>query len=565
VLTDWLIVRRIAAELERGLRGARIRAAGAAPDGRFGLRLPHGTLALDPFGPTPLVSLEPEIPLQRAPGWPRTIADALEGLRIERIRARRGDRLLALDCAARSRFGVSNAYRLVVELTPRFGNIVLLKDETVVSAAKEFSHADNARRATRVGETYEPPPLPVPALDADPLAAFAALVPGHAPDARQRAARALRGAVPMLPRLVAESLVAEAVTLDASPASLLERSLDRARTLVARADGEPVELGDVFVYADERQVVQVHVVPLHQFGALTERRERELLPVLAGVAGGQRRERAAGAFEARRATLRARVERRLAVLAAERADLKRERDDARSTEALRSAGELLYAHVGEVPAGAQRFVPPSDPAVTIELDPTLDAKGNALAIFKRYKKSIARRAHLDERLASLERDAAYGDELAWELARAEPETLEDLAEDVARLEHRKARASRSERGRRQRALEVPLGLDARVYVGRSPRNNADLTFDLARPNDLWFHARATPGAHVVLQIDSRRAARDDELRAAAELAAYHSKARSSEAVAVDYTERKYVRRRQGAPPGLVWYTNARTLLVAPRG
>ena len=119
MLTDWLIVRRIAAELERGLRGARIRAAGATPDGRFALRLPQGTLALDPFGPTPLASLEPEIPLRRAPGWPRTIADALEGLRIERIRARRGDRLLALDCAAHSRFGVSSAYRLVVEKLER--------------------------------------------------------------------------------------------------------------------------------------------------------------------------------------------------------------------------------------------------------------------------------------------------------------------------------------------------------------------------------------------------------------------------------------------------------------
>ena len=61
-----------------------------------------------------------------------------------------------------------------------------------------------------------------------------------------------------------------------------------------------------------------------------------------------------------------------------------------------------------------------------------------------------------------------------------------------------------------------------------------------------------------------REAQDAELVAAAQLAAYHSKARSSEKVAVDYTERKHVRRRPGAAPGLVWYENARTIVVAPK-
>ena len=154
MLTDWLIVRRLAAELERALRGARLRDVGRLADGRFGLRVPAGILAIDAFGPTPIVALEADAPLDRTAGWTRTMADALVGLRIDTIRARRGDRLIAIDCSSRSRFGVASGYRLVVELVPRFGNIVLLKDETIVSAAKEFSRADNARRATNVGDPY---------------------------------------------------------------------------------------------------------------------------------------------------------------------------------------------------------------------------------------------------------------------------------------------------------------------------------------------------------------------------------------------------------------------------
>ena len=68
----------------------------------------------------------------------------------------------------------------------------------------------------------------------------------------------------------------------------------------------------------------------------------------------------------------------------------------------------------------------------------------------------------------------------------------------------------------------------------------------------------------MLHLDSAREPTAPELERAAELAAYHSKARASDKVSVDYTERKYVRRRQNAPPGLVWYSNARTLVVAPR-
>lgn len=546
MLTDWLIVRRLGAELDRLLRGAHVRAVGRMADGRFGLRVTQGTLAIDAFGPTPVVTLEGAPELERTAGWVRTMADALEGLRVDRVRARRGDRLLAFDCSSRSRFGVASGYRLVVELVPRFGNVVLLKDDTVVSAAKEFARGANALRATVVGEAYEPPPLPAPSPG------------GTSP------ADILRTALPLLPRLVAESLVAEAARAEgAAPEALLERCLARGRALLEAADGEPSALGDVFAYRDAGRLVQCHIVPLAQFGELAMTRERALLPLLADAVGGATRARARQGFTARRSALRARIEKRRAALAAERAGLERERDDAAARDTLRVAGELLYAHLTDVPPGAASFVPPSDPAVTIALDPALDAKANAAAIFRRYRKAVAKLEHVTRRLGELQTEASFAEELAWELDRAEPETLDDVAESVERFERRKSVPARGREGKR-RPLDVKLGDGARVYVGRSPHGNADLTFRVAKPDDLWFHARATPGAHVVLHFDAQRAAQPAELQRAAELAAYYSKARESEKVAVDYTERKHVRRQRNAPAGLVWYTNARTLTVRPR-
>ena len=565
VLTDWLIIRRLAAELHRSLRGKRIRAAGRIVDGRFGITIPQATVAIDVFGPTPIVTLESELPLEHEAGWVRSAAGALEGLRFDAVRSRRGDRLLAFECSSRSRFGVASGYRLVAELVPRFGNIVLLKDDTVVCAAKEFAPGTNAARSTVVGRPYEPPPLPViPAGDVPFVTTLVELGAGDS-GAHERASRALRAAVPLLPRLVADSLISEAAGLvRAAPETVAARTLARAQALVDAAVGEPQALGDVYTYRDGSRLVAAHVVPLAQFAALVPGRERELMPLLGEVVGAATKDRSRRAFEARRTNLSARVAKRLAAITAERLTLERERDDAAGRNALRTAGELLYAHLTDVPPGATAFVPPSDPSVTIALDPELDPKANAAAIFHRYRKATAKLEHSERRLAELASGERFANDVAWELERAVPETLDDVADSVERLERRKAVAHR-ERARRQKPLDVRVAGDARIYVGRSPRGNADLTFRIARPGDLWFHARATPGAHVVLQFDSPRHATASELQRAAGLAAYHSKARGSEKVSVDYTERKHVRRQQNAPPGLVWYTNARTVLVAPLG
>lgn len=566
MLTDWLIIRRLSAELERALRGARIKDVGRLADGRFGLRVSAGIVAIDAFGPTPIVALEPDATLDRAAGWVRTFSDALVGLRIDAIRARRGDRLVALECSSRSRFGVTSGYRLVAELVPRFGNIVLLKDDTIVSAAKEFSRSDNAKRATTVGETYEPPPLPASAPDvATVVDAFRDLARNDTESARATASLALRAAVPLVPRLVAESLVAECVALldDATIVGLADRAIARARNVLSSTEGVPDGIGDVFAYRDGARLVQCHVFPLAQFGALTMTRHPALLPLVAETVGGATHARASQAFDARRKTLRGRLEKRRTALGIERGTLERERDDASSRDALRAAGDALYAHITEVLPRATTFAPSSDPTHAIALDPELDAKANAALYFKRYRKAATKLEHVARRLAELDADARVADELSWELERSDPDTIDEIGDAVARIERRKG-VLPAERARKRKPLDVRLGDDARVYIGTSPVGNADLTFRVARPDDLWFHARQTPGAHVVLRIDSAREPQEDELERAASLAAFHSKARGSEKVSVDYTERKHVRRQQNAPPGLVWYTNARTLLVTPR-
>ena len=568
MLTDWTIWRRIAFELDAELRGARIREAGLLADGRPALRTARGVVAIDISAPTPYLALEPDSPVRPLPGWSRAFAETLSGLQIRGVRGRRGDRLIAFECGASSRFGVASVYRLVVELVPRFGNVLVLKDDVIVVAAREFQGDGSGRRTILRGERYEPPPLPAARTAPDFAPAALALAHGNpGTGALQDAVRALRAAEPLLPPLAALSLAsscaAAALAGGLEPEQVAGELALRSRQLLGVLEGDASLSESVFAYWDENgKLVQAHLVALRQFEGLIETRPPRMLPLVTGAYGSARAEDAESALRAKRAALAGRIERRRAELEMLRAELVAQRDALGEREVLRRAGEALFAHVAEVPPGARSFVPPSDPESAIELDPELDAKGNAQAIFRRYRKATARAAHAEARLSELARTDEALEALGWEAERAEGDTLAEIADEFALLE--RPQGKRARRDKPRRALEFVLEDGARIWVGRSPRNNADLTFRVAGPQDLWFHARATPGAHVVLHFDREREPREAELTAAAQLAAYHSKARLSEKVPVDFTARKYVRRRPGGAPGLVWYTNARTIVVTPK-
>ena len=102
-----------------------------------------------------------------------------------------------------------------------------------------------------------------------------------------------------------------------------------------------------------------------------------------------------------------------------------------------------------------------------------------------------------------------------------------------------------------------------VLVGRNNKENDILTLKTAGKNDLWLHTKDIPGSHVIVQMEGRELTETLVYEAAA-IAAYHSKARNSENVPVDYVEVKYVKKPAGAKPGMVIFTNNRTVWINPK-
>jgi len=490
--TDSVLIRRLAHEIDARFRGAKVRDVGLLPDGRTAIAMwSRGTthlLCIDIFGSPPLITVEDgELPIAAEPGFVRATGAALRGTSLLSVRSRKGDRLLRMTFGTRSRFGVGDEVELYVELVPRFGNIILVKRDMVVAAAKEFSLAENGTRAVEAGMSYQPPPL------------------------RARAP---------LAKNVDESVL----------------------------ESDAAQRDPLYVYRRNGTIAQAYVVPLSDFADTTPERTASLLDVLAAYREGRTGEGARHRNEQRRASLLKRFDERERKIAAELARIEAKRRKAGERELLREQGEAIYATLHEIEGAIQRD----------------EAKERAASLFGEYKKLAASLPHLDERETVLRSQLEAVESLRWEAERAAEDDVDDVERAAAELEPHKAQTHDANGKRRKRApLEYLTPSGSRILVGRSPIENADLTFRVARPNDLWFHAQKIPGAHVILQRDDRTEPTDADLDTAASLAAYFSKARTSSKVPVDYTLRKHVRKQKDAPPGLVWYTHPQTRFVRP--
>ena len=101
-----------------------------------------------------------------------------------------------------------------------------------------------------------------------------------------------------------------------------------------------------------------------------------------------------------------------------------------------------------------------------------------------------------------------------------------------------------------------------IYVGKNARENDELTFGLAKSDDLWLHARGTPGSHVVVRLEKGVDVPPETLRDAATLALLYSDLKKSGKGDIIYTRRKWVKKAKGQALGAVIVTQEKSLHVS---
>jgi predicted ribosome quality control (RQC) complex YloA/Tae2 family protein len=296
---------------------------------------------------------------------------------------------------------------------------------------------------------------------------------------------------------------------------------------------------------------------------------------LAGTSANQSISAVLETFYAAREELTGHVKRREAVAQAigsglER--LRRQREQiagelrkAQELERLRWEGEMIYAFLHELRPGQTAFVVEER---SIALDPARPAVEQAQERFRAYDKAKSALSGLPERMAATEAQIAGAEQLLALLAisdeRAQIEQLADEAEELGYVREQQGGPRRKPKNAKVRPLHLVSSDGFDLYVGRSARQNEEVTFRIGRVDDLWVHVRTIHGAHVIVRSGGREVP-EQTLREAASLAAYFSQARDDAAVEVDIARRALVRKIPGGPVGLVSYRAERTLRVAPRG
>jgi predicted ribosome quality control (RQC) complex YloA/Tae2 family protein len=194
----------------------------------------------------------------------------------------------------------------------------------------------------------------------------------------------------------------------------------------------------------------------------------------------------------------------------------------------------------------------------IPLDPRLGAVENAERYFRRYRKLRDARRRIPPLLLEARTELDRLQEIDTFVALAETEAdLQAVRRELEPEEPKKKQAHPEKRGGRKRYTWEGYS----ALVGRTARENEEVTFRLAARDDLWLHARGRAGAHVVLRGPGEPG--QDVVHAAAGLAGYFSSGRSDTAVDVDVARVRDVRKVAGGPPGKVTYRNFRTVRVPP--
>lgn len=244
-------------------------------------------------------------------------------------------------------------------------------------------------------------------------------------------------------------------------------------------------------------------------------------------------------------------------------------------------GELITANLYHIKNHNQEEITldnyyDNNKPITIPLDNTISVPNNAKKFFKKYTKFKNALEIVSIQKKETEKELDYIESVIYELENSK--TIEDVNEiynEIAEssifkdILHSKKEKNPKKRKKAKDKETISMPKEYivdgfTIFVGKNNKQNDYLTTKLANKTDLWFHTKDIHGSHVILKNNGEKEITDNILETCASLAAYYSKAKLSSNVPVDYCYVKYVKKPSGSKPGMVIYTNNKTLYVTPK-
>ncbi len=474
------------------------------------------------------------------------------------------ERVVTLSIDAMDELGEMSQYRLVLECMGRHSNLILVSpDGHIIECLRRVDFEMSQQRQVLPGLFYHLPPRQEKLSPLDTgEEAFLVALSGAAEDAPLDGW--LLDTFTAISPLVARELVYRACgSTDATVGqgrSALWAVFKAWQESILAEESSPQLLVRQEKYAD------FTYLPIYQYGDYAACQQLESFSTLldAFYEGREQAERVRqkGQDLLKTATnARDRVRRKLALQEKEYAQTL-QRDH------LRICGELITANFYRLSRGMSRaslenYYEENCPAIEVPLDPRLSPQENAAKYFKQYNKAKTAEKILSEQMSRGREELAYLESVLQQLSQSETEQdFNDIRAELTEGGYVKNRGKKQpafQRPSKPREFRSSAGL--RILVGRSNRQNDQLTCKMAAPRDLWFHTQKIHGSHVILCTEGGEAD-EQSIVEAATLAAYYSQGRESGKIPVDYTPVRYVKKPGGAKPGMVVYTTYQTVLVS---
>lgn len=465
--------------------------------------------------------------------------------------------------------GSEGPITLVGELMGRYSNLILLDAQrTVMDAIKRIPPSLNRYRSVLPHQPYVPPPAQAKVNPQQITPDLLAGVLGERPQlpAWRALVEGISGISPILAHEIAYRGLGEAGLSAISRAELASELYQPMIELLALPNSHTWEPGLAY-NTDEQPMAYAayrltHLSHPQAVASISSAIEQYLAVREQGDPYHQVRQHLHQLLDAKRDIQTARL-----------AALQRALAIPSEIERLRSEGSAILAMTWAIAPGQDVLELDADMAsgllgrecsapVRIALDPALTPAANAEKLFQAYRKKQAANTEVPGLIRAVQAELAYLAQLEVDITLAENRSeldaiAHELTQATGKPDNHKARSRKSE------LRHVTAGDNISILVGRSARQNEEITFHRATGEDMWLHAHGVPGAHVIIKC-GRAPLLPATLEQAARYAAYYSGLRGESKVLVDYTQRRYVNHIPGGRPGMVTYRNERTITVPAR-
>ncbi len=490
----------------------------------------------------------------------------LVGALLTEIKQIKNDRILIFEFSGTTEIGDKTTYYLVCEIMGQRSNIILCDENNrIIDAVKRVDEEKSSVREILPGLRYELPPLQDKNdILVDDISDIVSKILSHN---EKMLSKAILDVIEGFSPIVGREIAYRTIYGDKQVGLLSEIEIDRLENELKIIKYEILNNKLFFIFSNQDGLpYEFSFTNVRQYGTTFVKKEYESISELLDDYYFEKdkinriKRKASDLFK----ILNSAVERTSRKINNRRVELQK----SEKREKIRIYAELITANQYRLTEKASVYklenYYDNNKIIEIPVNPALSPLQNAQKYFKEYKKAVNAEKLLHNLIDEGEQELIYLDTVLDNLSRADSEReISEIREELEQGGYiKRKKYNKQKKEKLLPPLEFKSSDGFRILVGRNNIQNDILTLKTAMNYDVWLHVQKFAGSHTVIVADKKEIT-ETAIYEAACIAAYHSKAKDSSSVAVDYTIIKNVKKPTGAKPGKVIYNTYNTIYVTP--